>query len=330
MRWGITLPLEGIPLSAHREVVRELEGLGYTDAWTAEVDGCDAFVPAATALCWGEGLRVGTAIANVYARGPAILAQTAMALSELAPGRFCLGIGASTQVIVERWNGRRMERPLAYVRETIAFLRQVMAGERGSSELLGVQGFRLSRRLGPPPPILVAALRRGMLRLGGEMADGVIINWLAPGDVPKVVGEAREGARRAGRDPQALEVVCRIFVMPPLPDAVLRAVGKRMAVVYLTSPVYAAFQEWLGRGERIRPVVEAWQAGERQAALELVPEELLEELLVFGSRQECLDKILAYCRQGVTVPVLQLIAPGEDPAQRGQLAWRMLRELARP
>ncbi len=330
MRWGITLPLEGVPLSAHREVVREAESLGYTDAWTAEVDGSDAFVPAATALCWGESIRVGTAIANVYGRGPAILAQTAMALSELAPGRFCLGIGASTQVIVERWNGRKMERPLAYVREMVRFLRQVMAGERGTSELLGVQGFRLSRRLAEPPPIFVAALRRGMLRLAGEVADGVIINWLAPGDVPRVVAEAREAARQAGRDPEALEVACRIFVMPPLPDSVLRAVGKRMAVVYLTSPVYAAFHEWLGRGEQIRPVVEAWQAGERQQAAEMVPDRLLEELLVFGSRQECVDKIVEYCRNGVTVPVLQLVAPGDDSAQRGELARKMLRELARP
>jgi len=330
MRWGITLPLDGVPLAAHREVVAEAESLGYTDAWTAEVDGTDAFVPAATALCWGQNIRVGTAIANVYARGPAILAQTAMALSELAPGRFCLGIGASTQVIVERWNGRKMERPLAYVREMVRFLRQVMAGERASSELLGVQGFRLSRRLAEPPPIFIAALREGMLRRAEEVAEGVISNWLAPGDVPRVVGTAREGARRAGRDPEALEVACRIFVLPPLPDSVLRAVGRRLAVVYLTAPVYAAFHQWLGRGEQIRPVLEAWQAGERQQAAEIVPDRLLEELLVFGSRQECLDKILAYCHNGVTVPVLQFIVPGEDPAQRGQMTRRMLSELARP
>jgi probable F420-dependent oxidoreductase len=253
-----------------------------------------------------------------------------MAMSELAPGRFCLGIGVSTQVIVERWNGRRMERPLAYMRETVAFLRRVMTGERGSSELLGVQGFRLSRRLADPPPIFVAALREGMLRLAGEVADGVIINWLAPGDVPKVVAAAKEGARRAGRDPEALEVVCRIFVLPPLPDAVVRLVGRRLAVVYLTSPVYAAFHQWLGRGESIRPMLEAWQAGDRQTAAELVPDSLLEELLVFGSPQECMDKLESYCRNGVTVPVLQPIVPAEDPAQRAELTRGLLRELVRP
>ncbi|HXG42274.1 MAG TPA: LLM class F420-dependent oxidoreductase [Dehalococcoidia bacterium] len=330
MRWGITLPLDGVPLSAHREAVPELESLGYTDAWTAEVDGADAFVPAAAALCWGKEMRVGTAIANVYTRGPAVLAQTAMAMSELAPGRFCLGLGVSTQVIVERWNGRRMERPLAYMRETVSFLRRVMAGERGHSELLGVQGFRLSRRLAPPPPIFVAALRQGMLRLAGQVADGVIINWLAPQDVPRVVAVAKEGARQAGRDPEALEVVCRIFVLPPLPDQVLRLVGRRMAVVYLTSPVYAAFHRWLGRGDLIRPMLEAWQAGDRQAAAELVPDSLLEELLVFGSRQECMDKLESYCRNGVTVPVLQPIVPAESPDQRAEMTFRLLRELVRP
>src|SRR3990170_3532082 len=169
-RWGLTFPLDGVPLPAHREVLREAEALGYTDAWTLEVDGLDAFVPVALAADWTERLRLGTAIANVFTRGPALLAQTAAAVAEVAPGRFCLGIGASSPAIVESWNGVELRRPLERVRETVAFLRAAFAGERAASEALGVRGFRLGRRFGEPPPIFVAALRRRMLALAGEVA----------------------------------------------------------------------------------------------------------------------------------------------------------------
>ncbi|MCH7522729.1 MAG: LLM class flavin-dependent oxidoreductase, partial [Chloroflexi bacterium] len=87
-RWGITFPLEGVPLLEHREVLQEAERLGYTDAWTAEVDGTDAFVPLALAASWTSELRLGCAIANVFTRGPALLAMEAAAVAEAAPGRF--------------------------------------------------------------------------------------------------------------------------------------------------------------------------------------------------------------------------------------------------
>src|SRR3990172_1132733 len=99
-RWGLTIPLDGVPLSAHREVLQEAEALGYTDVWSAEVDGSDAFTPLALAAAWTERLRLGTAIANVFTRGPALLAQTVAALAEAAPGRFCLGIGARSPALV--------------------------------------------------------------------------------------------------------------------------------------------------------------------------------------------------------------------------------------
>src|SRR3990170_7231394 len=154
-RWGITFPLDGVPLPAHRDILREAERLGYTDGWTAEVDGLDAFAPVALAATWTEKLRLGTAIANVFTRGPALLAQQALAVAEVASGRFCLGVGASSPAIVEHWNGVRFERPLSRVRDTVAFLRAVFSGERAASEALGVRGFRMSRRFAEPPPIFV-------------------------------------------------------------------------------------------------------------------------------------------------------------------------------
>ena len=327
-RWGLTFPLDGVPLSDHREVFAEMERNGYTDAWTLEIDGTDAFVPAGLAAAMSERLRIGTAIANVFTRGPALLAMEATAVAEAAPGRFCLGIGASSPAIVERWNGAAFERPLTRVRETVAFLRAAFAGEKAANETLRAQGFRLSRRFGDAPPIYVAALRERMLALAGAVADGVVINWLAPSDVPKVVAVAKEAARSAGRDPDALDVVCRIFVIPDAPDEIVRYLARRAIAGYFTTPVYGAFQEWLGRGDLLRPVREAWDAGDRKGALELVPDELVEAVFVIGSVRECRDKIEAYVANGVTTPVLNFTPISADPKEQAERNLRLLKELA--
>ena len=327
-RWGITFPLDGVSLRAHREVLREMEAIGYTDAWTAEVDGPDAFTPVTLAAAWTERIRLGTAIASVFTRTPTVLAQTAWAVSEAAQGRFCLGIGSSSPAIVESWNGVPFQQPLTRVRDTVSFLRQVFAGEKARSEPFGVRGFRYARRSAPPPPIFIAALQKKMLALAGSAGDGVIINWLGANDVPKVVQVAKDAARAAGRDPDALEVVARIFVIPTTNDALVRLLGRRAIAGYLTTPVYSAFHRWLGRGAAFRPMQEAWQSGDRQSATELVPDAALEDLFVTGDAHACIEGIEAYCRAGVTVPVINIMPTVQDPGDLGERNIAVMRELA--
>ena len=91
-RWGITLPLQSMPLEAQRDIVAGLPDLGYTDAWSSELSGIDAFTPLVLASQWTDQIRFGTAIAAIYTRGPALLAMTAATLADLAPGRFVMGI----------------------------------------------------------------------------------------------------------------------------------------------------------------------------------------------------------------------------------------------
>ncbi len=109
IRPGMTIPLPG-PLHAQRDRIVELADLGYTDVWTAESDGGDGLTPLALASVWEPRLRLGTAILPAYTRAPACMAQSAATLADAAPGRFVLGIGSSSNVIVERWNGIPFER----------------------------------------------------------------------------------------------------------------------------------------------------------------------------------------------------------------------------
>ena len=300
----MTVPLPG-PLHAQRDGIVELADLGYTDAWSAEADATDAFTPLALAAAWEPRLRLGTAIVPAFTRAPACLAQCVASLADAAPGRFAVGIGSSSNVIVERWNGVPFVEPYKRVRDVVRFLREAMAGEKVSAsyDTFEVRGFRLGVRPEQVPPILIAALREGMLRLAGREADGAIINWLSPQDVRRVVGVI-DGA--SGGQPR--EVVARIFVCPSENTDVVRA-GARFAIaVYLNVPVYAEFHRWLGRGPELQPMWDAWAAGDRQAALAAIPDSVVDELVVHGSPRACRARIQEYFDNGVTTSSLAILA----------------------
>ena len=330
-RYGFTFPFDGLPLHQHRDALRDAEQLGYTDAWSYETDGVDCFSPLALAAAWTDRLQLGTAIANVYTRAPLTLAMSAMAIAEAAPGRAALGIGAGSSVIVARWNGVPFEQPYRRVRDMAALLKRAFAGEKVTEKLdtMAVDGMRLSRHgLAPPPKLYIAALRQKMLMLAGAQSDGAIINWLGANDVPRAVAAARAGAERAGKDPAGVEIVCRIFVCMSTDEALVDFLGRRAVAAYLTVPVYAKFHEWLGRGELLQPMWEAWAAGDRKAATAAIPRETVDDLLVHGDAETCRRKIQAYVDAGVTVPVLNFLPAAADPAERARQSLEMLRQLA--
>jgi len=304
----MTVPLPG-PLHSHRDKLGELADMGYTDIWSAEADSADAFTPLALAAAWEPRLRLGTAIVPAYTRSPACFAQSVASMADAAPGRFAIGIGSSSNVIVERWNGVPFVEPYKKVRDVVRFLRDSLGGEKvtKSYDTFEVNGFRLGIRPEQPPPILVAALREGMLKLAGREADGAIINWLSPDDVTKVVGVVKAAAGGEER-----EIVARIFVCPSENADVVRAAGKFAIAAYLNVPVYAAFHEWLGRGPVLQPMWDAWKAGDRKAALAAIPDHVVDEILIHGSPAECRAKIQRYFDNGVTTSSLAIMPLDPD------------------
>lgn len=307
-RWGITLPLTGVPLTAHRELVERLPDLGYTDVWSAEIAGADAFSPLLLASQWAPALRLGTAIVPVYTRGPGLLAMSAATLAEVAPERFVLGIGTSSPVVVSNWNAAEFTEPYRRTRDTLRFLRSALAGEKVSEEYetFSVSRFKLERVPPVPPRIMLAALRPGMLKLAAKEADGAITNWLAPTDVPRVRAEI-------GPD---VELVARIFVCPTEDADAARALGRLMISSYLTVPVYAAFHEWLGRGAALAPMHELWAAGDRKGANAAIPDFVVDDLIVHGSPDACRARLESYVDNGLTTPVIALLPTGGDQASQ--------------
>ncbi|MCS7484720.1 LLM class F420-dependent oxidoreductase [Umezawaea endophytica] len=302
-RWGITLPLTGVPVLQHRALVSELGELGYTDVWSAETTGTDAFTPLALAAQWSESIRLGTAITPVYTRGPALLAMSAATAAEVSGGRFVLGIGSSSPAIVNRWNAAEFTEPFKRTRDTLRFLKAALAGEKVDEQYdtFTVRGFRLERKPEQKVPIMLAALRPNMLRLAAKEADGAITNWLGAGDVAKVRSELGDA-----------ELAARIFVCPTEDADSARALGRMLISTYLTVPAYAAFHDWLGRGEALAPMHEAWAAGDRKAANKLVPDAVVDDLVVHGSVEQCRAKVAEYAANGVDTPIIALLPTGAD------------------
>ena len=307
--YGLTIPLGGLALHAQRDLIASLPNLGYTDVWSAEAGGSDAFTPLALSSVWAPTLRLGTAIVPAFTRGAPTIAQSAAALADAAPGRVAVGIGSSSDVIVQRWNGIPFERPYERVRDVVRFLRTALTGQKVTQayDTFKVDGFRLLTVPEVPPRLLIAALRPGMLRLAGKEADGAILNWLSADDVAKVTPFVHEG----GPD---REIVARIFVIPTQDASLARAVARAAISSYLTVPVYRAFHEWLGRGELLGPMWSAWSAGDRKAAAASIPDEVADALVLHGSPNEIREKLGRYVAAGVTTPVIALLpVPGEGP-----------------
>src|SRR3954454_6657931 len=194
------------------------------------------------------------------------------------------------------------ERPLSRIAETVDFLDAAFAGERTAT------GFKLEQPPPEPPPIVLAALRGKMLRLAVERAAGAFTNFLPLAGLPKVT-EQLEGA------PEGFELLCRFFCLPGEREQV-EPLARFMFSSYITVPVYEAFYRWLGYGEKIDPMVEAWNAKDRQKAAEEAPWDLIEEMFIFGTPDQMRERLQAFVDGGITLPV---ITPITTPDRLGEL-----------
>lgn len=302
--YGITIPFDGVSLPEHKQWFHRLADLGYTDVWSSEVDGADGFTPLTLCAAWESRLNVGVAVTPVFTRGPGLMAMSVAALAEVAQGRFIMGLGASSLPVVERWNGIEYERPFAHTRDVLRFVKKALAGEKIDEvfETFEVHGFKLSRPVLERPPLLLGALRPGMLRLAGREGDGAILNWLAASDVAACRAEV-------GLDKM---IAARLFVIPTEDADAARFIARRMISSYLTVPTYAEFHRWLGRGERLQPMWDAWAEGDRKRANEVIPDDVVDELIIHGSYEACREHVTRYIEAGVQMPTLAVIPYGVE------------------
>jgi probable F420-dependent oxidoreductase len=306
-RLGASLPLPP-DLSMCRRVAERAEALGYESLWIADTGaGPDAFVVAAVAAGVTQRVRIGTAVIPIYTRALPVLAAGAGSTAQLAPGRVILGLGISSETIVDAWGGVPFRQPFTRMRETVSVLRQMLAGERVSfaGKTVRTRNFRL---VSPPPapvPIYIAALMPPMLELAGEIADGVILNFMPVEAVPRMLGHIRNGAARVDRDPATIEVVSRFQVVVTDDAPAARSALKHMMGPYFATSVYNRFVAWCGFPDEAREIDAAWRAKDRTRNVAAVPDDMVDRLAIIGSPAHCRERLAAFAAAGVTTPMIQ-------------------------
>jgi probable F420-dependent oxidoreductase len=303
-RYGVTIPFDGVTLPEHKEWFHMLADIGYTDVWSMEVDGADGFTPLTLAAAWESRLNLGVAVVPAYTRGAGLLAMSIAALAEASNGKFTVGLGSSSMPVVQRWNGIAFDKPYSRTRDVLDFLKRALDGEKIDHvyDTFEIHGFKLSRPVIHRPPILLGALRPRMLKLAGTEADGAILNWLSAEDVKTCVAEVGPGKT----------IAARLFVIPTEDADTARFIARRMISSYLTVSTYAEFHKWLGREEILQPMWDAWAAGDRKLANELIPDSVCDELLIHGSYEKCREHIQQFIDNGVQIPTLAIVPVGVD------------------
>jgi len=306
---ALSLPVPG-DVAACLDWARRAEDLGYESIWIAETGGPDPFVLAGAVAQVTTRVRIGLAVSPVYIRTPATIAAAAGTVAQLAGGRFILGLGASSHAIVGGWHGTPFRKPLARVRETVTIVRAMLAGQKVSfeGETLRSSGFRL---MVPPPgpvPIYVGALRPAMLELAGEIGDGVAVNLLPVAAMGPTRAHLAVGAARVGKDPAGLEMVCRHQVLVTDDKAGARELFRSALTGYFATPVYNQYAAWYGFAEEAETIAAGFKAGDRARTRQGMSDRLIDAIAIFGSLEECKERIAAYVAAGVDTTAISVLS----------------------
>jgi probable F420-dependent oxidoreductase len=313
---GVSVPF--VPTFTRDEFIAlagEIEARGYRTAWMGEAAGTDAVTVMALLAAHTTRLAMATGVLPIQTRTPVVLGMTAATLGHAAPGRFSLGLGVSSRAIVEQWNGLTFVPGLAQMREAVQVIRAVLSGERVSFEgrFYTIRNFRLA--IPPPPrpvPIVLAALGDEALRLAGEIADGVLMNWIGPETVPHAIAQVQAGAKRAGRSLDGFEIGAFIRTCVTEAAEPARQTLARDITGYTTVEAYAAYFRASGFADEIDAVQAAWKAGDRVGAVARLSPRVLDALGVVGPEAHCRERIAEFARAGLTMPVVVPFAPEGD------------------
>jgi probable F420-dependent oxidoreductase len=292
-RIGLMLwPAPGLDAGFERGVWAEQAG--FDDLWLPDGEGFQDPVALAAALGVAtRRIRLCTGVVPVFNRPPPILATGVVAAEQRAPSRFVLGLGASTENMVDRWYGLPFERPLTRVRETVTVLRGILRGEK--TDFTGVtlrsQGFRLQGLPSGPVPIYLAAMGLKMLRLAGEIADGVVLNDFTPPDrLSWALEQVDLGAKRRGRRAEDLEIVKRRAVMLAESEEELREASgfcRRYLAFYGSAPGYQAIMRELGYGDAVEEIRAGYATRDRQRTTNAITDAMAARICTFGSAPAC-------------------------------------------
>jgi probable F420-dependent oxidoreductase len=315
-RIAVTLPA-GPRLSDTIALINWAESQGIGDGWFADAGAPDALTSIAAIAHHTRDMRIGVAVTPVYSRSPAVLAATAEAISQVLPGRFVLGLGSSSQTIVEQWHGIPLHKPLTRVRETATLVRSMLRGEK--TGFAGDTVYSRGYRQAPcenPPPIYLAALRAKMIEMAAEVGDGVIFNLWPRGALSKMMDHVRIGAERGGKDWRGIEIVNRAMVLVTDDKSAGRDLFRAAFSPYYATPVYNAFLAWAGYEEAAAAIRKGWAERDREKTAAALGDELVDEIAVIGPADEVRQRLREDAAGGIHTHIIAPLAPDPDSVMR--------------
>jgi len=293
------------------EVAMGARDWGYEAFWGAEVQGPDAFTTLGAVAAMTD-LDLGVAVVPVQTRTAFVLGMTAISLSQLSGGRFSLGIGASSEVIVDRFAGQPFDKPLTHTREMFEALRPILRGElsRYAGEYVHV-AYRPHATPSQPVPLYIGALNPKSLRTVGEVgADGLCLNQVAPEHVARMLDTVRDGA--GGSLPSDFRVMARLFCLVTDDVDAARGIVKHVFAPYVATSVYNSFYRWMGYEEEAQGVLDA--AGDRDAMAGALSDRLAADLFCIGDARSVVGRIREYGEAGLDIAAISPLALDRDGA----------------
>jgi alkanesulfonate monooxygenase SsuD/methylene tetrahydromethanopterin reductase-like flavin-dependent oxidoreductase (luciferase family) len=287
---------DAFPWPEFVQLAREGEGLGYSAVFLPEIAGRDTLVALGELAGETEDLRLGTGIIPIASRAPALTAMAAATVQERSGGRLVLGIGT----------GPAVPGALDRLRNLIRTIRRLLAGEAVESD-----GRTLHLSLVPedPTPIWMSALGPRAMRVAGEVADGVLLNWCTPERVRDARMAIQDGAAAAGRDPADVTVAAYVRASLGSSDEACLQSLRTAAGEYASYPAYGRQFALMGLGAEAERAVVAYAAGRPDD----VPERLVRSVALFGDPSAARERLDAYREAGADLPVVYPVATGDDP-----------------
>ncbi len=290
------------------ECVQLAEELGYESAWMAEGHGGDQFSILTACALSTQRIRLGTSITSVYVRTAPTIAMAAACVDHFSNGRFVLGVGSSHKVQVEPEHGLEFTKPVTRLRETVDVVRALLKDSRVSyqGEVVKIKEFDLwFQPLRREIPIYVAAVRPRMLEITGEISQGALLTWCTLDHAATAAHHVAEGARRAGKKPEDVEVASLISCAVSENLDTARDSFRPVIASYAGRfPRYRRLMAESGFADEVDAVRRAWQSGNEEEARRLVPTGLIDKIGVVGTPQQCRDKLEEYREAGISLPIV--------------------------
>ncbi len=310
---GVRIRDADLSLGDMRRLATAAEHAGFDSVWLPENMGRDGVAEVIALAAATKRITVGTGIVPVFGRQPTLTAAAMATAASLAPGRVLLGVGIGHRDALVDGHGIAFSRPLARTREFVEIARRLLRGEsvEHDGEVFTIGRYQVSCTPSSPVPVYVAALRPAMLRMAGAVADGVLMNWATPARVREAARHIRAGAADAGRSPDDVRIASYLRTCVSDDTARVERACREQIAQYGSMVYYRNYFSEIGFADQAAALEAAWATGDASRAADVVDRRMIQALTIYGSPDECRERLAEYRGTGLDLPIIAPFPIGE-------------------